>query len=118
MNSLAVIDRLLKKVAFHALRPLDCHCELMHDGVEEADDSKPLPVCRLLSPIYWHDSQRIANEDETKCHGVQRRRNYSPRSVTLLLLVPILLLSLLLLIFIRFLLLDFLLCYQSLLVRA
>ena len=118
MNSLGIIDRLLKEVAFPALRPLDCHCELVHNGVEEADENEPLPIGRVFSPIYWHYRERIANEDERKCYGVERRGNRPPCRVALLLVVLLLLLPLLLLFFILFLLLDPLLCYQSLLVRA
>ena len=72
MNPLRVVESFLKEIAFAALRALDCHCELVHCRVEEADQQESLSVSRVGIPEYGHDCHGVTDEDETKDDAVKQ----------------------------------------------
>ena len=72
MRPLWIVDRLLEEIAFAALRALDCHRELVHYRVKEADEQESLSIGRAGIPVDGHDRHGVNDEDETNGETVER----------------------------------------------
>ena len=59
MDALRIINCLLQEVGASALDALDRHCQLVHDGVNEAEEEEAMYVRGALLPIDGNNEDRV-----------------------------------------------------------